>query len=289
MINGTGTVKITIIVDNQAAQGLRCEHGFSAWIEVDGRRLLFDTGQGAALAGNADKLGIDLSTTDILVLSHGHYDHTGGIPLLIAQAPTVAIYAHPMATAPRYALRNGVAKPIAMPGAAQTALTDHADNLRWTTQPQWLAVGLGLTGPIPRLTDFEDTGGPFFLDADGTEPDPIADDLALWMHTDQGLVVVVGCSHAGLVNTLHHTMKLSGASRLHAVIGGFHLNAASAVRLTRTMASLEELAPDLIVPCHCTGDAAIERLNQSFGERVRPGSAGAVLRFGNSSVLTSKE
>ena len=118
MSKGTGAAKLTIIVDNKAAEGLLCEHGFAVWIEVAGRRLLFDTGQGAAIAGNADMLGIDLRTADALVLSHGHYDHTGGVPLLIARAPTAEIYAHPAATGPRYSLRDGVAKQIAMPAAA---------------------------------------------------------------------------------------------------------------------------------------------------------------------------
>jgi len=289
MSKGTGAAKITIIVDNKAAEGLLSEHGFSAWIEVAGRRLLFDTGQGATLAGNADKLGIDLRTVDTLVLSHGHYDHTGGVPLVIARSPTAETYVHPEATGPRYSIRDGVAKQIAMPAAARTALETHAVGVRWTTRKVQLAAGLGITGPIPRLTDFEDNGGPFFVDTDGAQPDPIADDLALWMHTDRGLVVVVGCSHAGLVNTLRHALKLSGEPRLHAVLGGFHLNEASEVRLVRTMAELQELGPDLIVPCHCTGDAAVERLRQSFGERVQQGSAGAVFRFGGASVSTTKE
>jgi 7,8-dihydropterin-6-yl-methyl-4-(beta-D-ribofuranosyl)aminobenzene 5'-phosphate synthase len=284
-----GAARITILVDNKAAEGLLGEHGFSAWIEVAGRRLLFDTGQGTALAGNADRLGIDLHTADTLVLSHGHYDHTGGVPLFIARVPTAEIYVHPAATGPRYSLRDCVAKPIAMPAAARTALEVHPVGVRWTTRSQQLATCLGLTGPIPRLTDFEDTGGPFFVDADGVQPDPITDDLALWMRTDRGLVVVVGCSHAGLVNTLRHALKLSGEPRLHAVLGGFHLGEARAVRLDRTMAELQELRPDLIVPCHCTGDAAVERLGRSFGERVVPGSAGAVFRFGGTSASATKE
>jgi len=289
MSEGTGAARVTIIVDNKAAEGLLCEHGLSAWIEVAGRRLLFDTGQGPAFAGNADKLGIDLRTADTLVLSHGHYDHTGGVPFLTARAPAAENYAHPAATGPRYSLRGGVAKPIAMPAATRTALDAHPAGVRWTTRSHQLAIGLGLTGPIPRLTDFEDTGGPFFVDADGAQPDPIADDLALWIRTERGLVVVVGCSHAGLVNTLHHALKLSGETRLHAVLGGFHLNEASKVRLARTMVGLQELGPDLIVPCHCTGDAAVERLRQSFGERVLPGSAGAVFLFGGASASTTKE
>jgi 7,8-dihydropterin-6-yl-methyl-4-(beta-D-ribofuranosyl)aminobenzene 5'-phosphate synthase len=275
-----GAMTITILVDNLARPGLKFEHGFSAWIEVAGRRVLFDTGQGMGLAGNAEKLGIDLRTTDILVLSHGHYDHTGGLPFAIAQAPTAEIHVHPAATHLRYALRNGIAKAIAMPEPVRTALERHPVGVSWTTQAQELTLDLGLTGPIPRLTNYEDTGGPFFVDSGGNEPDPIVDDMALWIRTGRGLVVVLGCGHAGLVNSVRHALKLSRENRLHAVLGGFHLNEASELRLGRTMAELQELAPELVVPCHCTGETAVERLKATFGEHVVRGAAGAVFRLG---------
>jgi 7,8-dihydropterin-6-yl-methyl-4-(beta-D-ribofuranosyl)aminobenzene 5'-phosphate synthase len=274
-------ITVTVLVDNLAAQGLQSEHGFSVWIEVDGRRVLFDTGQGLALEGNAAKLGVDLRAVDVLVLSHGHYDHTGGVPLVVARAPAAEIYAHPAATGPRFSLRGEDAKPIGMAASTRAALDVHPVGVRWTAQPRQLSFGLGLTGPIPRLTEYEDTGGPFFIDAAGSDPDPLEDDLALWLRTSQGLVVVVGCSHAGLVNTLHQALKVSGESQLHAVLGGFHLKEASAPRLVQTVAALQKLAPDLVVPCHCTGSAAVERLEQTFGERVVQGGAGAVFRFGD--------
>lgn len=103
----------------------------------------------------------------------------------------------------------------------------------------------------------------------------------LWVRTTRGLAVVAGCSHAGLVNTLRHALALSGESRLHVVLGGFHLNQASEGRLARTMADLQALGPDLIVPCHCTGEAAVERLARTFGERVVRGHAGMTLSLGN--------
>lgn len=282
MNDGTGAAKITIIVDNEAAKGLHSEHGFSAWIEVAGLRLLFDTGQGPALEDNADEIGLALQTADILVLSHGHYDHSGGIPFFLARALTADVYAHPSATGPRYSLRNGAANSISMPAPARTALESHGLGIRWTTQAVELANYVGITGFIPRITDFETTGGPFYIDRDGIKPDPIADDLALWLRTACGLVVIVGCSHAGLVNTLRYAVQISGERRLHAVVGGFHLKEASEIRLARTVAELQELDPELIIPCHCTGAVAVERLRQSFGKRVVPGFAGAVFRLGGS-------
>lgn len=274
-----GGIAITVLVDNAATPGLRPEHGFAAWIEAAGRRVLFDTGQGTTLVENAERLGVDLGTLDALVLSHGHYDHTGGVPHVLSRAPAAEVHAHPASTGCRFSIKDGAARPVDMPGPTRAALDAHPGGVRWTTGAEPLAPGVGLTGEIPRLTDYEDVGGPFFVDADGREADPITDDQALWIRAERGLVVITGCGHAGVVNTLRRALALSGAPRVHAVLGGFHLNAAGERRLSRTIDALRELDPDLIVPCHCTGEAAVERLRQAFGERVVQGSSGAVFRF----------
>ncbi len=273
--------KVTIVVDNTAKDGLASEHGFAVWVEAVGRQLLFDTGQGPSLPGNASKLGIDLRATDILVLSHGHYDHTGGVPLVIELAPDAQVYLHPAAVARRYSVHDGSARSIGMPEATRLVLEDPCfGGVHWVQRQLEIAAGAGITGPIPRLTDYEDTGGPFFIDAGGIRSDAITDDLALWIRTERGLVVIVGCSHAGLINTLRYAQRLSGEPRIHAVIGGFHLTGASERRLQHTMDSLKDLDLDLIVPCHCTGGVAVERLRDVFGERVVPGLAGAAYTFG---------
>ncbi|HOW45275.1 MAG TPA: MBL fold metallo-hydrolase [Candidatus Aminicenantes bacterium] len=135
------------------------------------------------------------------------------------------------------------------------------------------------SGPIPRRTDFKDTGGPFFLDRAGTRPDPLNDDLALWLRAPAGLVVCVGCAHAGLVNTLEHVRCLNAGERLHVVIGGFHLGGASPERLRRTVAALREMEVERVVPCHCTGEAATAGLRDALGARLTPGVAGLSFRF----------
>jgi len=271
----TPPTRITILIDNHAAEGLAAEHGFSVWLESEGQCILFDTGQSEAFAANAELLGIDLTRTDSVVLSHGHYDHSGGLPLALRQARKAVVYCHPEAVSPRFSLHNGTPRPIRMPAASLMALDRMPiEQLHWLQKQQHLGERIGLTGPIPRETDFEDTGGPFFFDRLGQRPDPIDDDLALWVRTGQGLVVIVGCAHAGLVNTLRHISRCNDGMRIRAIIGGFHLLNAGRERLDQTIAALREYSPDLIVPCHCTGENAVAALQDALGDRVLPGSVG---------------
>lgn len=271
---------ITILVENKAAQGLATEHGLAMWIETEGRRILFDTGQGAALEPNARMLGTDLSTADTLVLSHGHYDHTGALASVLRQAPDVDVYCHPGVTRPRYAIRDGKTRSIGIPREPKEALDAvPEEHLHWVEKPLMLTDKVGLTGFVPRQTGYEDTGGPFYLDPEGTSPDLIEDDMALWIDTDEGTVVCLGCAHAGVVNTLEYISGLTGHRTFRAVIGGFHLMSAGQERLDETVEALGRLSAALLAPCHCTGDSATAHLRAALGERVAPSRAGTVYRF----------
>jgi len=277
---GASPIAITILVDNQAGPGLTTEHGFSLWIEADGRHILFDTGQGPALPMNARTLGIDLRQTDMVVLSHGHYDHTGGIPHVLHVAPNAHVYCHPGVVQPRYSLRNGSPRPAHMPSASMAALDRLPEkHLRWTSEAVMLSENIGLTGPIPRQTTFEDTGGAFFLDPEARHADPIEDDLALWIKTDQGLVVCVGCCHAGIINTLTHVRRLSGVAPIRAIIGGLHLLNADDRRLNHTLAAMQTIPIETVIPCHCTGDRAMDQLDAVMGAKTRRSSSGATHHF----------
>ena len=271
---------LKILVDNQAENGLDKEHGLSMWIQVDGRKILFDTGTGKILESNARKLGVDVYSADLLVLSHGHYDHTGGVGGFLQHNRHGHVFCHPGAILPRYAIRNGSAVPIHMPHDSIAAVDKLSNNrLHWVQGPLELSEHVGLTGYIPRKTSFEDTGGPFYLDPAGNRPDPIDDDMALWIRTQKGLVVVTGCCHAGLVNTLDYIFHLNNGTKICALIGGFHLMSAQRLRLDLTMQALEAFEIDLLVPCHCTGQAAVELLKNTFELRVSTGAAGKVLQF----------
>lgn len=271
---------ITILVDNQAEAGLIGEHGLSLWIESHGVRVLFDTGQGVALVPNSRSLGIDLGRADTLVLSHGHYDHTGGVAHVLPRALHARVYCHPAVVQPRYSIRNGEPRPIQMPHHCLDAIDKLPAKRRcWTQKPLQLAENIGLTGPIPRNTAYENTGGAFYLDPEGRRADPVDDDLALWIRTETGLIVCVGCSHAGIVNTLQHVRSLNGGLPIRAVIGGFHLLDADRHRIDHTLDALRQLEVDRIIPCHCTGGRAVAALQQVLGERTSPGAAGRTFPF----------
>lgn len=262
-------IQITVLVDNRAKTGLLAEHGLSLWIEADGMKLLLDTGQSGAFARNAEAMGIRPADSDAVILSHGHYDHSGGLPEVLPRIKSPIIYLHPAALQARFSVREGIAKPIGMPAATSAALEDlPVPGCHWVRQPIQVSPRMGLTGPIPRETRFEDTGGPFFLDAQGTQPDPIDDDMALWIETDDGLVVCTGCCHAGLINTLRWVREQRPGLPLLAVIGGLHLVAASEERMRQTIAALREMDIRQIIPLHCTGEAAAAQLHEALGERV---------------------
>lgn len=273
-------LKITILVDNNAGYGLSSEHGLSLWIEAGERRILLDTGQGGALPPNAEKLGIDLSRTNALVLSHGHYDHSGGVSWVLRTASEAQVCCHPCSVIPRYGSDAGQPKPLGMQCEAMWALDClPSSRMRWILDREDLFPGVGLTGYIPRNSEYEDTGGAFFLDPELSRPDPIDDDMALWIRTHEGLVVCVGCCHSGLINTVNQALLQSGSSRLRAVIGGFHLLNADDSRIENTVKALRFLSPELIVPCHCTGSRAVEALKNAFGVGVINGFSGRTFEF----------
>jgi 7,8-dihydropterin-6-yl-methyl-4-(beta-D-ribofuranosyl)aminobenzene 5'-phosphate synthase len=274
------TTKITILVDNKAGDGLIAEHGFSLWIETGGKHILFDTGQGTALEKNSVTLGIDLAATDLLVLSHGHYDHTGGVPTCLRAAANAELYCHPGAVLPRYSLRDGTAKSLQMPPETMLAIDRFpAKRVHWVQHSLVITDTIGLTGPIPRQIACENLSEPFFLDPKGMRPDPIDDDLALWLRTERGLIVCVGCTHAGLENTLDHVQRLNKGVRIRAVIGGFHLLNAEKPQIEQAIAALRILALDQIIPCHCTGERAIAQLNTAFAAGCSLGSVGRTFVF----------
>lgn len=270
--------RIIVLADNSVgSRGLLAEHGLALWIELGGRRVLFDTGQGFALGPNAAALGVDLSRAEAVVLSHGHYDHTGGLGEVLRQARNPRLYAHPAAFADKYARNSdGSSRDIGMPNRGEMLTRTRASFVP-VDGPIEVAPGLRASGPVPRLTEFEDTGGPFFLDRDCATPDPLPDDQAVYVETSGGIVVLLGCGHAGMINTLWYVRTLTDGRPIRAVIGGMHLRTASDERVRRTIVELERLGSPRLYPCHCTGFTASARFWGTFGDRCSPCAVGTII------------
>ncbi len=303
-------LRITVLVENTVfCADLLAEHGLAYWIEADDCRILFDTGQGMVLDNNARQLGVDLQTADKVALSHGHFDHTGGLRdvlepkkgpgLICRNGPEGAshklnlvpfsapgglpeIYMHPAALAPKYArMKRPPHRSIGIPILDEQAIRRRAKEIHWTSAPTKLVPGVHLTGEVPRRNDFEDTGGPFFLDKNCTEPDPLLDDQSLFVETPAGVVVVLGCAHSGTVNTLDYIFELCGRRNIHAVLGGMHLVRAKPQRIEATADALDRYAAQLVAPIHCTGVGAVHYLRNRLGERCAQCSVGSTFTFGD--------
>lgn len=272
---------ITVLVDNTVIRsGLMGEHGLALWLDLGNTCVLFDTGQTGLLVRNAAELGLGLDAVDMIVLSHGHYDHTGGLAhvLRMVEAPVVLAY-HPDALLDRRHRDRRGTRTIGMPGDSRRALEGGNVRPRVVTGPVAFGGGVNLTGEIPRLHPQEVVDEGFRLANEAQEADPFRDDQALWLETGEGPVVLLGCAHAGVINTLDYVLKMSGARRIAGLIGGLHLNAAADARIEWTMEQLQRFDIGRIFPMHCTGTRAVAALWSAFPGRCLPVGAGTTLEL----------
>lgn len=273
-------IAVTVLAENTAGgRDVLAEHGLSLWIELGASRVLFDTGQGRVLQPNASSLGVSLAGTDAIVLSHGHYDHTGGLGDVLQTIAAPVVYAHPAAFEPKYSRSpDGRGHDAGISDFDRRMVQDLAEVVL-VEEPAEIFGRLRLTGPVPRITDFENTDGAFFKDRQCTEPDDLIDDQAAFIETPAGAIVILGCAHAGVVNTLRYVQGLTGGKPIHTVLGGMHLLRASARRMDRTVSELRRMGVQRLLPCHCTGPAATARLWHEFFGRCEACPAGTRLEL----------
>ena len=278
------------IEGGRTGDALRAEHGFSCLVTITKHdrttRVLFDAGiTPDGLIENMRRLEISPQDIDIVVLSHGHWDHTTGMDGVVKALGRANV---PVLIHPEFWSRRRIAipgrEPVELPTTSKSALQGAGFDIVENTQPSFLLDGsLLVTGEVDRTTDFEQGHPLFQAHRHGHwEPDPlILDDQALVANVrGKGLVLLTGCGHSGIVNILRYVKKLTGEDRIHAVIGGFHLSGTVFEKIIPpTVEAFDALAPDYLVPCHCTGWRAIHALAARFPDAFIQNSVGSRFTF----------
>lgn len=237
-------IKITFLNDNLPGRGCEAEHGFSCLVETD-IRFLFDAGPSGVVARNARVLGIDLDAIPLVVLSHGHYDHTGGLVFMTGKD----LVCHPEVFSPKHRGSDGSWIGLPLPGDEIRKMF----RVTVSRDPLWLSEHTVFLGEIPRINDFESKTTPF-IHTDGS-PDFMPDDSGVVLVTPSGLVILSGCAHAGIVNMVNYAVLVTGEHRVRAVLGGFHLKEDDELT-RRTIAALKEMNVETVYPSHCTAPVA---------------------------------
>ena len=274
--------KITILCENLVGGlvGLG-EHGFSVFMETDQGNYLFDTGGGRTILANALSLGKNLRSIKKIFLSHGHYDHTGGLPEVLKLKEKVDVHAHPHVFLDRLAIAKEKDKEIrrfvGMP-YKRKFLELLGANFILNTDFTEVAEGIYLTGEVPRQTSFEKQDPRLFSEIEGKiVPDVFADDQSLILDTEKGLVIILGCAHSGMINILHHVINKIKKDNIFTIIGGTHLGFLTPEQLAESIESLKKMKVKLIGVSHCTGIRAVTKLIQEFGDRFFYGGVGTVI------------
>jgi 7,8-dihydropterin-6-yl-methyl-4-(beta-D-ribofuranosyl)aminobenzene 5'-phosphate synthase len=275
--------QITVLAENtvDGLIGVVAEHGFSLFIEREGENILFDTGQGLAILNNSLVLNKDLRSIDKIILSHGHGDHSGGLADVLQIRGDVDVIAHPGIFLERYkvAKKKKKKKFVGMPHN-RAFLEGLGARFQMTEDFQEISKGIYITGEVPRKNSFEKGDPDLYAKENGQlVPDPFVDDLSLVLDTKEGLIIILGCAHKGLINILDHINQKLGTKKIRAIMGGTHLKSADHEQLVWTMKELERFDIEGLYVSHCTGMKASIMLAEKLGKLFIPLNAGSVVEF----------
>ncbi len=278
------TVKLTTLCDNLSGNiNFAAGWGLSILVECGKEVVLWDTGPSDIAVGNALRNGISPGRITCAAISHGHVDHTGGLfDFLMLIKKEIDVYLHPGAFEEKYARRPDSGAKMNYIGMAhrREALEDLGAVFLERKDPVWISDDIVLTGEVPMKNDFESIDDNLFVKHGGKfASDRFTDDQALVVKTEQGLVVVLGCAHRGMINTIDYARQLTGLDSIRAVVGGTHLIRADRRRIGKTISSLEKFGAEQIGVSHCTGMPAAMAFAAHFGDRFFFNFAGKVTEF----------
>ncbi|MEA3466701.1 MAG: MBL fold metallo-hydrolase [Thermodesulfobacteriota bacterium] len=266
-------INITVLCENSVGgpTGLIGEHGWAVGITTPSVRILFDTGQGLGIINNCDLLKFNLSRVDKIVLSHGHYDHCSGLPLVLPLTGATDVYIHEQGFGYRCCHSEKSADREIGIRHTKNSLESLGAHFCFNKDFSAIEEGIYLSGEIPRNTSYEKQD-PQLLRTDKTgtlQQDPHIDDQTLIIDSRQGLILILGCAHAGIINILNHVQKQLPDRPIHTVIGGTHLGFASDEQFAATVDALHTFDIQCLAAAHCTGLERGAQLAQIFGSRFR--------------------
>lgn len=262
-------IKATIVSENCVFHlpGAVAEHGLAIFMETDRGNYLLDTGQGKTIVNNAQVLGLDLRTIRGIIISHHHWDHTGGLVPVLDLKGAVDIYAHPDFFKESYSVSEDKVRYIGVP-YPRPLLEAKGATFKFSREFHQIEPGLWLTGEVPRRTDYERGDQKQMLKSGGGfVKDDLRDDQSVIVETEKGLFIVLGCCHSGIINTLEYIMEKMGRRPIHAVIGGTHLGPVSDEQRGKSIDALKAFDIERIGVSHCTGLKTASLLARAFGDR----------------------
>jgi 7,8-dihydropterin-6-yl-methyl-4-(beta-D-ribofuranosyl)aminobenzene 5'-phosphate synthase len=272
-------IKIATLSENTANMGYMAEWGLSLYIQTEGLNILLDTGLSTSAVYNAQLMGIDLSLIDVIVLSHGHVDHTGGLLHILKRSRhNLKVIAHPDIWTYKYAKRaDDYQEYIGIPNIREE-LENRGAIFNLTREPFYITERILTTGEVPMITSYEHIDDVLFVKkGHHLKPDKMADDLSLIVNAPYGLVIFAGCAHRGIINIIHHAQNITGKKEIYAIVGGIHLIRSSIERMENTISDLKKTGPKKLAVSHCTGFEASARLIAEFGDAFIINNAGSRL------------